>query len=72
MVVFRFNPPNILNAVATLLGSFDCFNMEFLKGSGGLEKKLLLVLEHMLFGYTSASLPLSVENVLSDLQKVKT
>ena len=38
----------------------------------GLEKKLLLVLEHMLLGYTSASLPLSMENVLSDLQKVKT
>ena len=29
----------------------------------GLEKKLFLVLEHMLLGYTSASLPLSVENV---------
>ena len=38
----------------------------------GLEKKLLLVLEHTLLGYTSTSLPLSVENVLSDLQRVKT
>ena len=38
----------------------------------GLEKKLLLVLEHTLLGYTSANLPLSVENVLSDLQMVKT
>ena len=38
----------------------------------GLEKKLLLVLKHTLLGYTSASLPLSVENVLSDLQRVKT
>ena len=38
----------------------------------GLEKKLFLVLEHMLLGYTSASMPLSVENVFSDLQKVKT
>ena len=38
----------------------------------GLEKKLLLVLEHTLLGYTSARLPLSVENVLSDLQRVKT
>ena len=38
----------------------------------GLEKKLLLVLEDTLLGYTSASLPLSVENVLSELQRVKT
>ena len=46
--------------------------MVFLKGSGGVREKLLLVLEHTLLGYTSASLPLSVENVLSDLQMVKT
>ena len=39
MVVCRFSPPSILNAVATLLGSFYSFNMEFPKGSGGLEKK---------------------------------
>ena len=33
MVVRRFNPPSILNAVATLLGSFYSFDMEFPKGS---------------------------------------
>ena len=71
MVVRRFNPPSILNAVATLLGSFYSFNMEFPKGSGGLEKNVFLFSEHMLLGQTSATLPLSVENVLSDLQKVK-
>ena len=71
MVVCRFNPPSILNAVATLLGSFYSFNMEFPKGSGRLEKNVFLFLEHMLLGQTSATLPLSVENVLSDLQKVK-
>ena len=36
------------------------------------KKKLLLVLEHILLGHTIASLQLSVENLLSDLQKVKT
>ena len=45
--------------------------MEFPKGSGGLEKNEFPFLEHMLLGQTSATLPLSVENVLSDLQKVK-
>lgn len=46
--------------------------MVFLKGSGGVREKIELVLEHTLLGYTSASLPLSVENVLSHLQRVKT
>lgn len=33
--------PSILNAVTTLLGSFYCFNMEFLKGICGIEKKIV-------------------------------
>ena len=34
-------------------------------------KKTCLFLEYMLLGQTSATLPLSVEHVLSDLLKVK-
>ena len=34
-------------------------------------KKTLLFLEHMLLGQASATLPLSLEHVLSDLIKVK-
>ena len=71
IVVCRFNPPSTLCAVATLLGSFYSFNTEFPKGSGGLGKNVFLFSEHRLLGQTSATLPLSVENVLSDLQKVK-
>ena len=71
MMVCRFNPPSILNAVATLLGNSYSFNMEFPKGSGGLGKDVFLFSEHMLLRQTSAPLPLSEENVLSDLQKVK-
>ena len=70
MVVCKFRPPSILSAVATLLGSFYCVNMEFPKGIGGSEKTLLC-LEHMLLGQASATLPRSVEHVLSDLMKVK-
>ena len=43
MVVCKFRPPSILSAVATLLGSFYCFNMEFPKGVGGSEKKHISV-----------------------------
>ena len=32
---------NILNAVATLLDSFDCLNMVFLKGSCGVREKIV-------------------------------
>ena len=71
MVVCRFRPPSILSAVASLLGSFYCFNMEFPKGNGGSEKNIFLFLEHILLGQASATLPLSVENVLSDVLKVK-
>ena len=71
MVVCKFRPPSILSAEATLLSSFYCFNMEFPKGVGGSKKKIFLFLEHMLLGQTSATLPLSVEHVLSDLLKVK-
>ena len=72
MVVCKFRPPSILSAVATLLGSFYCFNMEFPKGIGGSEKNTFLFLEHILLGQASATLPLSVaEHVLSDLLKVK-
>ena len=39
MVVCKFRPPSILSAVATLLGSFYCFNM----GVGGSEKKHISV-----------------------------
>ena len=69
MVVCKFRPPNILTAVVTLLGSFYCFNMEFPKGNGGSEKNVLLLLEHTLLGFASATLPLSVEHVLAELQK---
>ena len=34
-------------------------------------KKIFLFLEHMLLGQTSATLPPSVEHVLTDLLKVK-
>lgn len=71
MVVCRFRPPNILLAVATLLGSFYSFNMQFPKGSGGSEKNIFLFIEHILLGQNSATLPLSVEHVLTDLLKVK-
>ena len=71
MVVCKFRPTSILSVVATLLGSFYCFNMEFPKGVGRSEKNIFLFLEHMLLGQTSATLPLSVEHVLSDLLKVK-
>ena len=70
-MVCKFRPPSILSAVATLLGSFYCFNMEFPKGIGGCEKNVFLFLEYMLLGQASATIPLSVENVLSDLLKVK-
>ena len=69
MVVCKFRPPSILTAVVTLLGSFYCFNMEFPKGNAGNEKNVLLLLEHMLLGFASATIPLSVEHVLTDLQK---
>ena len=69
MVVCKFRPPSILTAVVTLLGSFYCFNMEFPKGNAGSEKNVLLLLEHMLLGFASATIPLSVEHVLTDLQK---
>ena len=45
--------------------------MEFPKGIGESKKNIFLFLEHMLLGQTSATLPLSVEHVLSDLMKVK-
>jgi len=70
MVVCKFRPPSILTAVVTLLGSFYCFNMKFPKGNAGSEKNVFLLLEHMLLGFASATLPLSVEHVLTDLQKV--
>ena len=70
-MVCKFRPPSILAAVASLLGSFYSFNMEFPKGIGGSEKNVFLFLEYMLLGQTSATLPLSVEHVLSDLLKVK-
>ena len=69
-MVCKFWPPSILSAVATLLGSFYFLNMEFPKGIVG-AKNIFLFLEHMLLGQTSATLPLSVEHVLSDLMKVK-
>lgn len=69
MVVCKFKPLSILTAIVTLLGSFYCFNMEFPKGNGGSEKNVFLLLEHMLLGCASLTLPLSVENVLSDLLK---
>ena len=70
-MVCKFWPPSILSAVATLLGSFYCFIMEFPKGIGESKKNIFLFLEHMLLGQTSATLPLSVEHVLSDLMMVK-
>ena len=71
MVVCRFRPASILAAKASLLGYFYCFNMEFPKGIGGSEKNVFLLLEYMLLGQASATLPLSVEHVLSDLLKAK-
>ena len=72
MVVCRFRPPSILLAVATLLGRrFYSFNMQFPKGSGESEKNIFLFIEHILLGQNSATLPLSVEHVLTDLLKVK-
>lgn len=71
MVVCRFGPPSILLVVATLLGSFYSFNMQFPKGSGGSEKNIFLFIEHILLGQNSATLPLFVEHVLTDLLKVK-
>ena len=71
MVVCRFRPPSILIAVATLLGSFYSFNMQFPKGSGGSEKNIFLFIEHILLAQNSATLPLSVEHVLTGLLKVK-
>ena len=47
MVVCKFRPTNILTAVVTPLGSFNCFNMEFPKGNAGRNKNVLLLLEHM-------------------------
>ena len=45
--------------------------MEFPKGIGESKKNIFLFLEHMLLGQTSATLPLSVEHVLSDLMMAK-
>ena len=45
--------------------------MQFPKGSGGSEKNIFLLIEHILLGQNSATLPLSVEHVLTDLLKVK-
>ena len=47
MVVCKFRPPSILSAVATLLGSFYCFNMEFPKVIGGSGKNVFLFLEYI-------------------------
>ena len=71
MVVCKFRPPSILLAVATLVGSFYSFNMQSPKGSGGSEKNIFLLIEHILLGQKSATLPLSVEHDLTDLQKAK-
>ena len=71
MVVCQFRPPSILIAVATLLGSFYSFILQFPKGSGGSEKNIFLLIEHVLLGQNSATLPLSVEHVLTDLLRVK-
>ena len=69
MVVCKFRPPNFLTAVVTLLETFYCFNMEFPKGNAGSEQNVLLLLEHMLLGFASATLPVSVKHVLADLEK---
>ena len=55
MVVYKFRPPDILTAVVNLLGSFYCLNMEFPKGDAGSDKNVLLLLEHMLPGFASAT-----------------
>ena len=68
MVVCKLRASNILTAVVTLLGSFYCFNMEFPKGNAD-RKKNVLLLEHLLLGFASATLPCSVGNVLADLEK---
>ena len=46
VVVCKFRPPSILSAVATLLGSFYCFNMEFPKGIGGIKKNISVFRAH--------------------------
>ena len=68
-MVCKLRPSNILTAVVTLLGSFYRFNMEFPKGNACREKNVLLLLEHVLLGFASATLPLSVEHVLADFEK---
>ena len=67
VVVCKFRLPSILSAVASLFGSFYCFNMEFPKSIIGGNKKTTFFLEYMLLGQASATLPLFVEHVLSGL-----
>ena len=64
-VVCKFQPPSILLAVATLLGSSYLFSMQFPKGSGGYEKNIFLLIKHILLGQNSATLLLSVEQPLT-------
>ena len=72
MVVCRFRLSSIPVAVATLLGSYYCFNMEFPKGTGGIKKKttFFVVVRTYVIRKCTVTLPLSVEHVLAGLIKV--
>ena len=66
MVVCKFGPTNaILNAVVTLLASYYVFNANY---PSGLYKNVYIFLEYVLLGKTSSSIPIAVENFLTEMK----
>lgn len=70
MVVVKFKTTNILNAVICLLSSYYVFNAEYPNGGNGQSKNVFLFLEHLLISAQGKSLPMGVENFLSNFNLV--
>ena len=67
MVVNKFKSCNIVNAVICLLAAYYVFNAQYPKGPTGHSKNIYMFLEHVLLGNSSQSLPIGVENFLSQM-----